>query len=69
MRAALRFLLRQENTSHAARLGLAASRFWRMRGHFTEGRQWLQEILAIGIEDSRLRAKLLCRAGSMASRI
>ena len=47
IRAALRFFIELRDGSHA--LGLAAKlvRFWSIRGHINEGRQWLRSALAL----------------------
>ena len=44
-RAALRWSLRHEGTT-ALRLGGALGRFWEIRGHLSEGRNWLEQALA-----------------------
>ena len=49
------------------RLGGALSRFWNIRGHFTEGREWLTRLLGLPGASARTagRAKALCGAGSL----
>jgi non-specific serine/threonine protein kinase len=69
LRAALRWSLGQEDGVIAAGLGIPLSLFWLMRGHLTEGRDWLEEILAVGgLQENRaLYADVLDRAGFLAS--
>ena len=51
MRAALRWSLSEARTEEALRLAGALTLFWRMRGHFSEGRDWLDQVLAAeGVE-------------------
>ena len=49
------------------RLGGALSRFWRIRGHFTEGRERLTQLLGSPGASARAaaRATALCEAGSL----
>jgi ATP/maltotriose-dependent transcriptional regulator MalT len=62
LRAALNWMLEQDEsgsgTELALRLGTALRRFWQVRGHFTEGRSFLERALAKseGVEIT-LRAK------------
>jgi predicted ATPase/DNA-binding CsgD family transcriptional regulator/Flp pilus assembly protein TadD len=69
MRAALKWALNREDSIEVAlRLGAALHGFWRMRGHFTEGRAWLEGALASSRENpSPARAKALMAAGTLAS--
>ena len=46
LRVALRWALDQGEDATALRLGAALWRFWLVRGHLIEGRQWLETILA-----------------------
>lgn len=69
LRAALRWLVEREEVEMALRLGGALCQFWAMRGHLTEGRQWLEGILSGSILERvsmRVRAKALGGAGVMA---
>lgn len=70
IRAALRYCLYSEDFQTAARLGGALFRFWWMRGHWSEGRRWMGEVLARGEENGSLQGSLLAivllRAGSLA---
>ena len=46
LRAALRWSLECGDGELSLRLGAALSSFWRMRGHLSEGRRWLEDALA-----------------------
>ncbi|CAG0934368.1 Putative HTH-type transcriptional regulator [Thermoflexales bacterium] len=48
LRAALQWSLDNRRVESAARLGAALQRFWYLRGHLTEGRQWLERVLMHG---------------------
>jgi predicted ATPase/class 3 adenylate cyclase len=48
MRAALSWTIDQEEAELGLRLAGALWRFWWVRGHFYEGRRWLEEMLAQG---------------------
>ncbi len=63
-RAALLWLLEQKEMEAALRLGSALRRFWFIRGHLREGRQWLEWALkeSEGVGAS-VRAKALTAAG------
>ena len=45
LRAALRWTIAHGDTERALRIGTALARFWWMRGHLREGRDWLEQIL------------------------
>jgi predicted ATPase/DNA-binding CsgD family transcriptional regulator/Flp pilus assembly protein TadD len=52
----------------ALRLGAALHGFWRMRGHFTEGRSWLESALSdTKDKPSPARAKALMAVGTLSS--
>jgi predicted ATPase len=56
LRGALRFTIDSGDVDSVLQLeGLP--RFWRMQGHFGEGRRWLEEALARGGDAAALRAK------------
>jgi predicted ATPase/DNA-binding XRE family transcriptional regulator len=48
LRAALRWVIRDREADTAARLALALWRFWAERHHLSEGRRWLEAVLALG---------------------
>ncbi|MFN2569027.1 MAG: tetratricopeptide repeat protein [Candidatus Dormibacteria bacterium] len=67
LRAALRWLLAQQEIESALRLAGALTMFWRVRGHFHEGRDWLESALSGGERaPAPLRAKALWGAGFLA---
>lgn len=68
LRAALRWSLEHHQTAISLRLSGALWRFWNIRGHFSEGRAWLDETLSgsIGVDDP-IRAKALYGAGELAA--
>ncbi len=47
LRGALRFALDHHKPHHALRLANALTEFWDVRGYYTEGRNWLSQILAL----------------------
>jgi tetratricopeptide (TPR) repeat protein len=65
LRAALAWLIENQDTEKSMRLGLALGWFWLMRGHITEGRNWLDQVLALpAVQDKpALHAKTLHTAG------
>jgi non-specific serine/threonine protein kinase len=65
IRAALDWYAGHE-PSGALRLAAAMSRFWGVRGHFTEGRQRLKALLDLGGDRTSTRVKALNGAGSLA---
>ena len=46
MRVTLSWLIDHDDTEGAARLGWYLARFWWMRGHLSEGRRWMEAVLA-----------------------
>lgn len=70
MRAALRWAAAAHERQTGIRLAVALSPFWVTRGHFSEGRGWLERFLALpprsGPGVKALEAKALGRAGSLA---
>jgi predicted ATPase/DNA-binding XRE family transcriptional regulator len=48
LRVALRWAIRQGDVDFATRLALSMWRFWPERHHVTEGRRWLESVLALG---------------------
>jgi len=59
MRAALSWTLESGEAELGLRLAGALWRFWWMRGHYGEGRRWLEEALAKDGPASAVRAKAL----------
>lgn len=59
LRTALRWALEQRDSMLARRLCLALRDFWRIRGHLSEGRRWLDETLALPGDDDAFRARVL----------
>ncbi len=68
LRAALEWSLDQPGEGGAGlRIAAGLWRFWEIRGHLTEGRGWLERMVAaVGSEVSPLRANALTGAGSLA---
>jgi non-specific serine/threonine protein kinase len=58
-RAALRWLIDQGAASEAQRLAGCLARFWDLRGHYTEGLQWLQRVTAMGMVEDPLTTVLV----------
>lgn len=67
LRAALRWSVGHGEADIALRLGASLARFWQVRGHLTEGRQWLDGALAWGSAAApAVRARALDAAGQLA---
>jgi predicted ATPase/DNA-binding SARP family transcriptional activator len=67
IRAALAWNVKMGNVEASLRLAYAVWRYWWMRGHLSEGRSWLERILAVPGEASvAFRTKLLATAGYFA---
>ena len=58
-RGALRWSIEKDQAEVGLRIGGALWRFWHLRGHFTEGRAWLTELLGLpsGVARTAARAK------------
>lgn len=68
LRAALTWALSEQSSgSVGVRLAGALWRYWWMRGHYREGRGWLEATLAHGSGTAAVRAKALYGAGSLAT--
>jgi predicted ATPase len=68
MRTALSWALERKEAEVALRLGGALWWFWWVRGHYGEGRRWLEEALAMDRRGSpEVRAMALAGAGTLAS--
>ncbi len=70
LRAALGWLGEEREVEQGLRLGGALGRFWWHRGHFTEGRAWLEELLGFAGASGRTaaRAKALYALGALINR-
>jgi predicted ATPase/DNA-binding SARP family transcriptional activator len=67
LRAALRWAIHRRDGELGMRLAAALWRFWQLRGHINEGRQLLDELMALEVKVSpRVRARALAAAGSLA---
>lgn len=69
LRAALTWLIEEDETELALRLAYASWRFWWMHSHLSEGRSWLERVLALpdeGESTVALRPKTLAAAGYFA---
>jgi predicted ATPase len=71
LRAALRWAVEERDTACALRLVVGMGPFWRRRGHFVEGRGWLDQVRALpGLEAwPLLRAGAHIVAGDMVRRL
>jgi DNA-binding NarL/FixJ family response regulator len=66
MRAALHWAIEHRAGELAQRMAGALQPFWFVRGHWSEGRRWLEESLAMDSGDQAVRAKALYGAGMLA---
>ena len=67
IRASLRHAIQHNHTEMAVGMCGALWRFWNVRGHYTEGRQWLAQALALeGDVPLALRVRALNGAGNLA---
>jgi predicted ATPase/transcriptional regulator with XRE-family HTH domain len=67
LRAALGWAIVRRDAETALRLGGALHRFWNLRGHYAEGRGWLEQALALdGNASAAMRAKALLGTAVMA---
>jgi tetratricopeptide (TPR) repeat protein len=67
LRAALAWSLESaDRVEFAQRLVEALHDFWQIRGHLSEGRRWQEQVLAIDVGPTTLRAQLLSNAGQLA---
>ena len=67
LRAALRWAIEAADADRAQAAAGALWRFWQQRGHLTEGRRWLEEVLAMpsGRAPTPARVKALAGAGGL----
>ena len=71
LRAALKWSLEIGDVECSARLGGALSRYWGLRGYLDEGRQRLEEVIALlgtGYDGAGIQAKVFNGAGMLAWR-
>ncbi len=71
LRAALKWSLENGNVEWSARLSGALARFWGLRGYLNEGRQWLEQVIALfepGCDGLAFQAKVFMGAGMLAWR-
>ena len=61
LRAALSWAIRTREVDKAARLALALWRFWATSSHLSEGRRWLEAVLALGKAEGRSEPALPAR--------
>ncbi len=68
LRAALRWCIETGDAPRGIRMGAALARFWLVRGHLTEGRGWLDAVLALDAANAPPgpRARALWGAGVLA---
>jgi predicted ATPase/DNA-binding CsgD family transcriptional regulator len=67
LRAALAWAMtEQKDAASGARLAAALVSFWHVRGHWREGRAWMDRVLALHAEEDVLRARALHGAGQLA---
>jgi predicted ATPase/DNA-binding XRE family transcriptional regulator len=68
LRAVLAWMLESPARAPMAfEFAVALRNFWHMRGYYTEGRQWLEQILALDTTPSALRARVLSGTSDFAS--
>lgn len=65
-RAALQWALDEGQREVALRLAAALWWFWYLHGHYREGREWLDKVLAEGNERTKYRSRALIGAGGLA---
>jgi predicted ATPase/DNA-binding XRE family transcriptional regulator len=74
LRAALRWYIARGEVELGLRLGGALARFWLIRGHNREGRDWLEQLLELPVADTgsvphlQVRAEALSGVGFLALR-
>lgn len=66
LRAALGWSLTAQKAEAGVRLACALARFWRQRGHYNEGRRWLQATLAQAPAASSVQSQALLWLGTFA---
>jgi predicted ATPase len=66
IRVALQYCVEHGHAELALRLAAATGWFWFVRGHWTDGRRWLTEALALAPAGNAVRGKALMTAGILA---
>ncbi len=66
LRAAIEWSLENKDVEVAAQLVMHLSRFWQLRGYFSEAAMWLDRILALPDTADHTQAKLLITRGHIA---
>jgi predicted ATPase/DNA-binding CsgD family transcriptional regulator len=69
LRASLHWAVEHHEGEMAQRMAGALQPFWLTRGYWSEGRRWLEEVLAMNLDtvsDPAIQAKVLYRAGMLA---
>jgi predicted ATPase/class 3 adenylate cyclase len=66
LRAALSWMVEQQEANQALRLVSSLWRFWQMRGHLFEARELVEKVIDLPDQDPALRAKALEAAGGVA---
>jgi non-specific serine/threonine protein kinase len=69
LRAALHWSLEQHEGEEAATIGVGLWPFWILRGYMSEGREWLDRILAKLPDPTEARAKVLWAKGILTGRL
>ena len=59
LRAALRWAIKACEADLALGMAAALWRYWQLRGHLAEGRQWLEDALAVGVAPAESTARAL----------
>ncbi|MDQ6693046.1 MAG: tetratricopeptide repeat protein [Chloroflexota bacterium] len=67
LRAALKWLLETGETERTLLLSAGLTQFWKMHGHLTEGRNWLEAALAVSSVPTTAHARALMAVGTLAS--
>lgn len=68
LRAALRWAIRSREAEIGARLGSMLWRFWNLGSHLSEGRRWLEAVLALGAPENEAEGRATAPAAPSARR-
>lgn len=66
IRQALEWALAHDHAEDALRLAAGLGSYWYIHGDWSEGRNWLERVLAASASPSPVRARALARAGDLA---